>query len=150
MWSSKIPIKIIWSINIMSLSLNGSNPVLTLGFGGIQFGSCTLFIKEKIPGSQFRNITVVNNKNFRDHSLTIDPSSLLGSGASLADLQGCELGWTVIFVNLDTSGTIVFSFNLDIQQSSQSIMPQPFFRDNNSSGLVKNSTSVMFSDSFKL
>lgn len=96
----------------------GSDPIINARFGGIHFGKCTLFFK-KTTDSNFSPIATFTNKSSSTFTFEIDPQKVLGSGASLSSLVGCDIGWTVTFVNLSsTPSTAKFSFNLTIEQDT--------------------------------
>jgi hypothetical protein len=102
----------------MSLNTTGSDPIINARFGGIHFGKCTLFFK-KSTDSVFSPIATFTNQSSSTFTFEIDPQRVLGSGGTLANLVGCDIGWTVTFVNLSaTPSTAQFSFDLTIGQGT--------------------------------
>jgi hypothetical protein len=108
----------------MLLNPAGSNPIVIASFGGIDFGQCTLFFKEK--GGSFSPIISFDNTATSVFTFAVDPVKLLNSSNTISDLIGCQVGWTVTFVDLDESTTSLFSFNLKIEQDGKSLMTPPF------------------------
>jgi hypothetical protein len=108
----------------MSLNSAGSKPIISASFGGIDFGQCTLFFKEN--GSSFSSIISFDNASTSVFTFAIDPIKLLGSGKEISNLVGCQIGWTVTFIDLDNSTTSPFSFDLKIEQDSTNLMSPPY------------------------
>lgn len=113
----------------MSLNPAGNNPIVQVIFETTDpsiFMSCDLFLKNKIPGSKWIQVfTRFNNKGLQTHSFIIDPTKPPISGRSVGDLIDCQIGWVVSVFDLADPLDIKFSFQLDIQQSGASIMPEP-------------------------
>jgi hypothetical protein len=102
----------------MSLNTTGPDPIINARFGGIHFGKCTLFLK-KFTDSAFSPIATFTNQSSSTFTFEIDPQRVLGAGGRLSDLVGCDIGWTVTFVNLSTTpSTAQFSFDLTIGQDT--------------------------------
>jgi hypothetical protein len=109
----------------MRLNPAGSNPIIEVIFNSLDYMSCTLFLKNKIPGSDFQEIfTPFNNKTANTHLFTLDPTKAPISGSDLKDLIGCEIGWVVSVFDFGPPA-ITFSFSLDIKQSGFSILTTP-------------------------
>jgi hypothetical protein len=102
----------------MSFNPIGSNPVFKVFFGGIDFGKCTIFIKE--PNSLFRNILSFDNQNMNSFSFEIDLNRVLNS-SKVSILKNCQVGWTVTFIDMDNTTPSQFSFDLEINQDGQSL-----------------------------
>lgn len=105
----------------MSLNTTGSNPIINARFGGIHFGKCTLFLK-KPTDINFSPIATFTSRNSSTFTFEIDPQKVLVAGATLSQLVGCDIGWTVTFVNLGTTPSAAqFSFNLTIDQDANNL-----------------------------
>jgi hypothetical protein len=96
----------------MRLNPAGSNPIIEVIFNSLDYMSCTLFLKNKIPGSDFQEIfTPFNNKTAHTHLFTLDPTKAPISGS----VSVFDFG----------PPAITFSFSLDIKQSGFSILTTP-------------------------
>jgi hypothetical protein len=103
---------------LMPLNTTGSDPIINARFGGIHFGKCTLFLK-KPTDTTFSPIATFTNRTSSTFVFEIDPQKVLGAGGTLSNLVGCDVGWTVTFVNLGTTpSTAKFSFDLTIGQDA--------------------------------
>ena len=109
----------------MTLNSTGSNPIVSARFGGIDFGQCTLFFKAQSDDS-FSPIYSFDNQNSSAFVFAIDPVKLLGISKKISDLVGCQIGWTVTFIDMDESTISPFSFDLNIDQDSDSLMTPHF------------------------
>jgi hypothetical protein len=103
----------------MSLNITGSDPIINARFGGIHFGKCTLFFKRNTD-SEFTPIATFTSRSSSTFTFEVDPQKVLGVGETLSKLVGCNIGWTVTFVNLgSTPSTAQFSFDLTIEQDTK-------------------------------
>jgi hypothetical protein len=120
----------------MPLNPAGNDPIIEVIFNSSDYMSCTLFLKNKTPGSSFQQIfTPFNNKTANTHLFTLDPTKAPTSGNDLNDLIGCEIGWVVSVVDFGSPG-ITFSFSLDIKQSGVSILTTPIVTNEGSSNVA--------------
>lgn len=104
------------------MALN-SNPIVQVTFNSLDQMSCTLFLQDKIPGSGFKKINnTFDNVNGNVFSFIIDPTKPPINGSSLSDLSDCQLGWTVKCFDLDRNGRIIFSFEINVEDSGSNIM----------------------------
>jgi hypothetical protein len=99
----------------MSLNPTGSKPIISTKFGGIESGTCTLFIR-KFPIKQWLKIKTITNNPFPSDNIVIDPSIYLGNGSSVSDLVGAEIRYNVLFLDVDGDDQINCSFDLEITQ----------------------------------
>lgn len=99
----------------MSLNPAGSKPIISARFGGIESGTCTLFIR-KPPAKQWLKIKTITNNPIAPIPIEIDPSIYLGSGSSISDLIGAEIRYNVLFLDVDGDEQINCSFDLEITQ----------------------------------
>lgn len=97
----------------MSLNPGGSNPIIYIYFGGIDFGRCTIFLKD-IAG-QFSKTVSFDNENASNFSFEIDPEKPLGF-TNVSDLIGSTVRWVVTFVDIEEVPGSQFSFSLKIEQ----------------------------------
>lgn len=122
----------------MSLNPTGSNPIISINFGGIDFARCTIFFRK--VNSSFSKIVSFDNQNVNTFSFEVDPNKVLGS-SQVSDLKNCQIGWTVTFVDIQGVSGSQFSFNLEIKQDETSLA--------NFSKIGKiDDTSVTFGDKF--
>jgi hypothetical protein len=110
----------------MSINPSGTSPVITADFGGNDFGQCTLFFKPK--GGSFDRIARFDNENISGFTFTLDPKKLLSQQKSLADLVGCEISWTVTFIDFEEKSGSEYSFDLAIKQDGLDLLSPPFFQ----------------------
>jgi hypothetical protein len=140
----------------MSLAPAGTNPIVKVIFETTDpdiFMSCDLFLKNKVPGSNWIQIfSRFNNKGLKTHSFIIDPTTPPISGHSLTDLIGCQIGWVVSVFDLAKPISMKFSFHLDIQQSGTSIMPSPIKTTESSANVTINTIGdqAIFNEKFTL
>jgi hypothetical protein len=127
-----------------SLKIPGSNPIISIDFGSIHFGKCTLFIDRNKDG-EFSPLVTATNRSTRIFVFEIDPVKILGSGKTLSDLVGCEVAWTTSYVNFGSPSTIPFSFTLEIKQDNTDLIVPPFFQ----SGTIIGSSNT-FGSTFPL
>jgi hypothetical protein len=104
------------------MTLN-SNPIVQVIFDSPDRMSCTLFLQNKTPDSDFEQInSTFSNLNGNVFSFVIDPSKSPINGNSLNDLSGCDLGWVVKCFDLDRNTKITFSFEINVKDSGSTIM----------------------------
>jgi hypothetical protein len=122
----------------MSLNSTGSNPIISIKFGGIDFARCTIFFKK--VNSSFSKIVSFDNENVDTFSFEVDPNKVLGS-SQVSSLDNCQIGWTVTFVDIQGASDSQFSFDLEIKQDGTSLA-------NYSKTEKIDDTSVTFGDKF--
>jgi hypothetical protein len=100
-----------------------SNPTVQVTFDSADRMFCTLFLKNKTPGSDFKKInTTFDNESGNVFSFTIDPNKPPINGISFNDLSGCKLGWVVKCFDLDNNAKIIFSFEINVIDSDSKIV----------------------------
>jgi hypothetical protein len=125
----------------MSLNPSGSNPIITVNYGGIDFARCRLFFK-KLGDPSFSTILTHDNGASK-FTFTIDPVERLGADKKISDLIGCELNWTIVFIDFDNTPTSQYSFDLAVKQDGRDLLTPPFSKV----GSITNS-SVTFGNRF--
>jgi hypothetical protein len=130
----------------MPIDPNGDKPVVTASFGGIDFAGCKLFFKNK-GDSSFSTILTFNgmgSDGFKSRfTRIIDPAELLGPTKKVSDLVGCELNWSVLFIDYGDTPLSPYSFELKITQRGLDLLTPPFSK----SGTIDD-TSVTFGNRF--
>lgn len=130
----------------MSIDPNGENPVVTASFGGIDFAGCKLFFKKKNDPS-FSTILTFNGSGsdvFKSiFTYTIDPVAQIGPDKKIVDLVGCELNWSILFIDYGDTPFSQYSFELTIKQGNIDLLIPPFFKE----GII-NDTSTTFGNRF--
>lgn len=127
----------------MSLNPTGSKPIISTKFGGIESGTCTLFIR-KSPIKQWLKIKTITNNPFPSDHIVIDPSIHLGSGSSISDLIGAEIRYNVLFLDVDGDDQINCSFDLEITQDGTIIAQK------NENKIQEGVEFIFFSQTFTL
>lgn len=130
----------------MTIDPNGDKPVVTASFGGIDFAGCKLFFKKK-GDSSFSTILTFNglgSDGFKSRfTRIIDPAELLDPTKKVSDLVGCELNWSVLFIDYGNTPLSQYSFELKITQGGLDLLTPPFSK----SGTIDD-TSVTFGNRF--
>jgi hypothetical protein len=124
----------------MSLNPAGSNPIIYIYFGGIDFGRCTIFLKD--TAAQFSKMVSFDNENASNFSFEIDPKKPLGF-TNVSDLIGCTVRWVVTFVDIEEVPGSQYSFNLKIEQDGN------ILKDFSQTGTITD-TSVSFAGDYTL
>jgi hypothetical protein len=130
--------------NYMPLNPRGSNPVVTANFGGIDFAGCKLFFKKQDETS-FKTILIHDSSISGQFTRIIDPTEkeLLGSGSNVSDLIGCEINWSVVFIDYDNTPPSAYSFILAIKQDGIDLLVPSYSK----TGEIKDS-SIIFGGRF--
>jgi hypothetical protein len=130
----------------MPIDPNGDNPVVTASFGGIHFAGCKLFFKKK-DDSSFSTILTFNGSGsdaFKSRFIYIvDPIKLIGPTNKISDLVGCELNWSILFIDYGNAPLSEYSFELTIKQGTVDLLTPPFSK----TGTIDN-TSTTFGNRY--
>jgi hypothetical protein len=130
----------------MPIDPNGDNPVVTASFGGIHFAGCKLFFKKQ-DESSFSTILTFNGSGTdalkSRFTYIVDPIERIGSGKKVADLVGCELNWSILFIDYGNALLSQYSFELTIKQGTVDLLTPPFSK----AGIIDN-TSTTFGNRF--
>jgi hypothetical protein len=124
----------------MSLNTSGSNPVISINFGGIDFGRCTIFFKEAT--TLFYKKATFDNENSSNFSFEIDPEKLVDL-AGLSNLIGCTIKLMVTFVDIASTPGSRFSFDIKIEQDGT------LLKSFSKSGTIDD-TSVTFTEDYNI
>jgi hypothetical protein len=130
----------------MPIDPNGDKPVVTASFGGIDFAGCKLFFRKKNDPS-FSTILIFNGSGsdgFKSRfTRVIDPVELLDPTKKISDLVGCELNWSVLFIDYGETPLSQYSFELKITQGGSDLLTPTFSKV----GAIDD-TSVTFGNRF--
>jgi hypothetical protein len=130
----------------MPIDPNGENPVVSASFGGIDFAGCKLFFKKKDDPS-FSTILTFNGSGsdgFKNRfTRIIDPAELLDPTKKVSDLKGCEINWSILFIDFGDTPLSQYSFKLTIMQGGLDLLTPSFFK----AGTIDD-TSVTFGGRF--
>jgi hypothetical protein len=130
----------------MPIDPSGDNPVVTASFGGIHFAGCKLFFKKKDDPS-FATILTFNGSGsdaFKSRfTYIVDPIKLIGPTKKISDLVGCELNWSILFIDYGNAPLSQYSFELTIKQGTVDLLTPPFSK----TGTIDN-TSTTFGNRY--
>jgi hypothetical protein len=130
----------------MSIDPNGDKPIVIVSFGGIHFAGCKLFFKKK-DESSFSTIRTFNGSGsdaFQSRfTYIVDPVELIGPAKKISDLVGCELNWSILFIDYGNALLSQYSFKLTIKQGTVDLLTPPFDK----TGTIDN-TSTTFGNRY--
>lgn len=122
----------------MALNTSGSNPTISIHFGGIDFGRCTIFFKEAT--TPFYKKATFDNENSSNFSFEIDPEKLVDL-PGLSNLTGCTIKLLVTFVDIASTPGSLFSFDINIEQDGT------LLKNFSKSGTIAD-TSITFAEDY--